>query len=47
MSKKLTANANIDETFLSSGPNGSFLDMTMSDYQDTASIYTFENAWNL
>ena len=46
-SKKLTADANIDETFLSSGPNGSFLDMTMSDYQDTASVYTFENAWNL
>ena len=46
-SRKLTANANIDDDFLSTGPNGNFLNMTMSDYQDTAFVYTFENAWNL
>lgn len=43
--KKLTSNTSINRDFLSSGPDGDFTNITISDYDDTAHHYTYLHSW--
>ena len=45
--KKLASNTNIDNEFLSSGPDGDFTSIIISDYDDTAHHYSYLHSWTV
>ena len=45
--KKLASSTNIDNEFLSSGPDGDFTSIVISDYDDTAHHYSYLHSWTV